>query len=616
MAEPSYGPGAAISSVNAQQSEEEQALVKKCLRLFQISAQAKRNKELVWRDHWEFYLGRQWMEARPRYRASEVFNYTFAAIQSALPILTDNRPRFTFLPDDVGDTEFATYLEKLIDSDWHRKGWNDVVSRIYNVGMIWGTAIPYLKWDPFMNSGTGDIRFDVLEPFYAYPAPWAVEINDGSCPWFIEARPVPVSRVKAAFPDKADLINAELTQNLPSKYRNEGYEFTDSARIINLPTDKSDADYAFGTDQDPADMTVVYDVWMDDDTMEEVEIQMCDDKGKALYAIGGKPMTKKQLQRKYPNGRHIIIAGGVLLRDGENEYKDGMYPYARYYDHYVSGEFWGIGELDMLKGPQRVINRTVSHAMDTLTTVGNPIWIVDTGAVDTDNITNAPGLIVEKSPGSDVRREMGLPMPGSVNTLYDQAVTSFDRIFGSNEVSLGLRPPGVTSGVAIDSLQEAAQTRLRQKARNMEITLNQLAQMYVSRVFQFYSSERFFALVQDGQPPEVFRFKVEQEPEFAGWYVATVQKMGRNATGKLVPTEEQKKFKTKGIFDVKSTVGSNLPFAKAARSEKATQLFQLGVIDAEELLRAVEWPGWEKVLQRIQEKQTLAQAQQAQPVAQ
>jgi hypothetical protein len=253
--------------------------------------------------------------------------------------------------------------------------------------------------------------------------------------------------------------------------------------------------------------------------------------------------------------------------------------------------------------------------MDNLTTVGNPIWIADIGAVDTDNITNAPGLIIEKTPGSEVRREMGLPLPGSVNTLYEQAVTSFDRIFGSNEVSLGLRPPGVTSGVAIDSLQEAAQTRLRLKARNMELTLNQLAQMYVSRVFQFYSAERFFALVQDGQPPEVFRFQIEQEPEYAGWYLATVQKMHKDQMGRIVPSEEQKRFRTKGVFDVRATVGSNLPFAKAARSERAIQLFQLGVLDAEELLRAVEWPGWEKVLQRIQEKQTMAQAQAPQGVA-
>lgn len=596
------------------QDEADQALAKKILQLYERSKSSMQKRHRTWKDNYEFFLGKQWAQARPAYRSSEVLNYTFAAVQSALPILTDNRPRFSYFPEDPADQELGEYFEKIAASTWNREGWNLVAVDLYLTGMIFGNSFPSIKYDPNANSGLGKIRFLSVDPFQLYFDDGAIDVNDGSCAWVVQAVPMAVSKVKALFPDLADKVKADLSASIPSKYSMESVDTAESARVINFPSGRGDSTAAYLTDPHSKDRVMVYEFWADDDTLHEVECELKDDKGSPLYGIDGEPQKGKELEKKFPDGRHTIVINGLVAVDENNPYKDGKYPYAKYVDYQLPQEFYGMGDVDQLKGPQRMINRAICSFLDNMTYMGNPIWIMDTGATDADLLTNAPGLIVEKTPNTELRREPGLPLPAGSAEIYNIGAAAFDRIFGSNEVSQGVRVPGVTSGVAIESLQEAAQTRLRLKARNMEVTLTQIGELFLSRVMQFWTQPQFVSVTSEGMPPEVFKFQIEKDGERPGWYIAMVQPYEHDDRGQLVPTKEQKKFHTKGIFDVKVTVGSNLPFAKKDKSDRAIQFYQLGLVDAEEVFKATEWPGWERVLARMKEQAQLAAA--AQPVEQ
>lgn len=593
----------------AHQTEEQKEIAKKVMALYQRGLQNMQRRHRLWRDNYEFFLGAQWPVSRPSYRASEVLNYTFAAIESALPILTDTRPRFTYLPEDPGDQELAKYFDKIATATWNKEGWNLVVSDLYLTGMLYGNSFPSMKFDPNANSGVGKIRFLSVDPFQLYFDDNAIDINDGSCAWVLQATPLSVGKVKTMFPDYAEFIKPDLTPSVPSKYSIENNELIDGARIMNYPGARVDSASTYLTKNNTDNKVMVYELWIDDDTMHEVMNDCRDEEGNPLYEDDGVTQKKeKSYEKKFPDGRRTIVVCGLAVDDGNNEYKDGKYPYAKYTDYQLPQEFFGMGDVDNLKGPQRMVNRAICSFLDNMTYMGNPIWVMDQGAIDADMLTNAPGLVVEKVPGMEARREPGLPLPSGSSEIFAIASQAFDRIYGSNEISQGVRASGVTSGVAIESLQEAAQTRLRLKARNMEVTLTQIGELFLSRVMQFWTQPQFVSIASEGAPPEVFKFQIEKDPEFPGWYQAIVDPYGEK-DGKLVPTGEQKKFKTKGLFDVKVSIGSNLPFAKKEKADRAVQFYQLGLVDEEEVLKAAEWPGYERVLQRLTERKQQAALQ-------
>jgi len=167
----------------------------------------------------------------------------------------------------------------------------------------------------------------------------------------------------------------------------------------------------------------------------------------------------------------------------------------------------------------------------------------------------------------------------------------------------------VTSGIALDSLQEAAQTRIRQKARNLEKFLNEIGTLYASRVLQFYNTPRLITINSEGEGLNIkqFKFQINEDPENVDFYVAKVTE--------VVPQDQAqaqegqtKVFRTKGIFDVRATVGSNLPFAKRAKADTAMKLFQLGVLTPKRLLKDLDYPHADEIVGEL-EKQQAAQAQ-------
>jgi hypothetical protein len=308
-------------------------------------------------------------------------------------------------------------------------------------------------------------------------------------------------------------------------------------------------------------------------------------------------------KKVYPQGRYIEVCGSQLLLDTENEYKDGLFPFARLVDHSVTREFFGIGETKFLKSPQMMLNKVLCWIMDSLDSTGKPQWIVDfQSGVDADNLTNEPALVVQKNQGTEVRKEPGAPIPAGMFNVFNLVKISFDQINGLGEPSQGQRPAGVTSGAAIESLQEAAQTRIRQKTRNLETYLKQVGNFVASRIMQFYTTTRMFRItnVKTGIP-EFFEFYIG-----AGGVVKyqklTPDEKGTYVPGGMVDVPISKELTRKGFPDIRVTVGSALPFARHLKAETAFRMFQLHIIDGEEVLKTVQWPNWEKVQMRMQEQ--------------
>jgi len=606
----------AASDAASEQSEKEEEVVSMVERLFQDARAARRPHDQNWKTDFEWYLGKQWLQKRPTYRNSEVVNLTYSSIQAQVPVLMGVKPRFVYLPEDPTDNLFAQFVDMIAEADWQRNHWSYPVQEAIIAGGVIGNGIWSMKFDPEANSGIGAIKFLHVDPFNFYPAPRAKDINDGSCPYVIEATPLPLHQAQAMFPKVAHKIKPDIQTDIPvdlasklgtSRLSNTSTRLT--GVIENIGPDQTAEEYTTRDAGEERDEEVLLlECYIQDETIEEVEIQMKDSSGNTLIDNKGKPKVTKETKKKFPRGRYIVVVGKALAFDGENPYLDGKHPYAKYDNNILFNEFWSVSDVSQQKSMQRVINRLWSFTMDSLTQMSNPIWVVDQGAVDAENLVNAPGLIVEKAPGSSVDRQPGVGLPPGLLSAYQLAIDNFDRIQGTNEVTQGVRPPGTSSGKEVELLQEAGQIRLRQKARNLEKGLEEIGSLYVSRVMQFYSERRFFTINQEGAPPKFFRFQVQEAPQKTGFFLARAMIVNPD-TGQVQEKQVEQKFLTKGIFDVRVSVGSNLPFAKATREERAFQMFDRQIIDAEEVLNTIEWPNKEEVLKRLKERQEAAAQQ-------
>lgn len=595
------------SAPDLDQSPEENAAVKKVNKLFEKAKKHRSKYDRKWIDYYKMFRGKQWKEARPLYRHSDVVNFVFQTIQAVVPIITDSRPKFDFLPQEPSDIPLANILSQLSQADWERNNWLAELTEAVYDAHFYGTGFMSMNWDREMYDGAGGIVLQSEDPFNVFPDPDATDVNK-KARFFILAKPTNVEVVKRMYPDKAKWIKPdlkEMTQGDKTDLDEVRFKSPVDSRVI---IEGYSADSFQGKDQ-----TLLIECYMFDDECTEEEKDVKDPEGNTIMDDAGMPKKEYETKLKYPQGRKICISGKVLLSDGPIPYDDRKFPVARLVNYVLPREFWGISEVEQLEGPQKTFNKIVSFALDVMVLMGNPIWIIDENSgIDTDNLYNQPGLIVEKTPGTEVRREAGTQLQPYVFQLLDRLRQWFDGISGANDVTRGVRPEGVTAASAITALQDASQTRIRQKSRNLDACLQDLGQMYVSRVLQYETVPRVVRLTNDQNATKYFKFHVEDGVDEYGHTrrVAVKRDFIEQPDGKYAQELSPTMLPITGNFDVRVTTGSQLPFAKAEKFATAERLFQAGVIDDEEFLKTADWPNWEAVLQRMNEKKAqMAQAQ-------
>ena len=106
-----------IDGAHIEQSEDEQNLVRSMLNEFYKWKAHRDQYSKNWLEYYKFMRGSQWDSQRPSWRNSEVVNLVWSAIQSQIPLQTDVRPKFEFLPKEPSDMVFADILDKVSDSD-------------------------------------------------------------------------------------------------------------------------------------------------------------------------------------------------------------------------------------------------------------------------------------------------------------------------------------------------------------------------------------------------------------------------------------------------------------------------------------------------------------------
>jgi hypothetical protein len=358
-ANPTTGGGASYDP-----SPEEKQTIKTVMQLFDKSKRWRAKYDHPWLSNYKFFRGKQWKEARPSYRHSEVINMVFQAIQSSVPLMTDSRPRIEFLPRDPSDMELAEILNDVLECDWDRGNWDEVLVENILEAHLYSVGLGYVGYDPKANYGEGAIDFQSEDPFYSYPDPNARNCNNKSRFW-IRAEPVDIELLKLEYPDKAKWVKPDLEDFI----RNSKTELEEV--MYKSPVDnKTMVEGQDRADQSTTGKCLKITCWMKSEEIIEEQ------KSKGVNQDTGLEEFIYEQRLKWPNGRKVCVAGGVLLDDVPN-FDDGLFPVARLVNYVLPREFYGISEVEQLESPQKIFNKLISYALDVLTLMGNPIWVID-----------------------------------------------------------------------------------------------------------------------------------------------------------------------------------------------------------------------------------------------
>lgn len=507
-----------------------------------------------WKKYEKAYHGSLFSDYnKPDYKANQVTNLVFSTIESIRPIMVDNNPKFIAIPSTPEGEAVCGDVQTALDYEWNREEMDVKLPAQLLPLLIYGTCIFFLPWDAKKNN----VNCKIINPFNIFPDPLAENIE--SAEYIIYATYKHANELKKMFPQKADMF--------------VGGNISHSELVHDRDKD------AVGSQ----DQILTLEIWFRDWTsMEEVE----DEDG------------KKKKKFKYPNGRVLTCCPdiGVILSDKKNPYKDGKFPFLIIKDYDIPFEFWGRGEVEQILSPQMYANELTNQIIDTAKSTANMPWIIDKNCgISPGKLTNRPGLVIRKNPGTEVRRDAPPSMPMYVRDTIEVFKKDIQDISGVFDSLKGEKQTGVVAAQAIMALQEASQARIRLKIKQMEHHLGKLATMWYSRMQQFWKTDRWVRITD-----------IENNVEFTEITAQTLE----------------------NDFDIRISAGSTMPTNKNAMLDLMIRLAQttaedgMPMVDRKAVIDLLPTVDKRAIIKRMEEykqkqeeaNQTQQQIQQAQQI--
>lgn len=440
-------------------TEKERKLVEWVYSKFKQAYVAKAPLMDKWKEYMSAYKGTYFQNKNlPDYKSNEISNLVFSTIETIRPIMTDNNPKFLAVPSTPAGMEFTADVQTALDYEWDREKMPLKLPAQLIPMLVYGNAVWFVQWDG-KDGEYGNISIKPVDPFNIFPDPLAESIDNSE--FLVYATYRNANQIKQQFPEKASAI--------------EGSRITMSELVAERDNN----------DTQDANQVLILEMWCRDwVTMDE--------------SVEG----KKQL--KYPKGRVITCLPelGILLSDKKNPYKDGKFPFVLMKNYDIPFEFWGVGEVEQIMSPQHYVNELTNQIIDNAKNTANMQWIIDKNSgIGQGKLTNRPGLVIRKTPGSEVRRDTPPQMPPYVREQIEILKKDIQDISGVFDSLKGEQQGSVTAASAILALQEASQARIRLKIKLMEASLSELAQIVYSRMQQFWKLDRWVRVTDiEGNP--------------------------------------------------------------------------------------------------------------------
>ncbi len=216
--------------------------------------------------------------------------------------------------------------------------------------------------------------------------------------------------------------------------------------------------------------------------------------------------------KKYPCGRLEIVAGGVLVFEGDMPYINGAdgardFPFVRQCAIEQAGSFFGISVLDRAIPIQRAFNAVKNRKHEFINRLAMGVLTVEDGSVDMDNLEEeglSPGKVLIYRQGSNppVMMDMGR-VPSELGNEEDRLLNEFITVTGISEIMRNSRvPTAVSSGIALQLLIEQDDTRLSISAESIRSAVRTMSQ-HILRLYKQFAAGKRLARVAGERGVEV-----------------------------------------------------------------------------------------------------------------
>ena len=365
-------------------------------------------------------------------------NIILPAVQNRLARMLKNPPRYEVLPDsqDTDSEESARLGLQVINMVWDKEKIN---KKRIDMGMwLQECGHSYLKisWDPtkgemIQDPITGEMSrqgfFDVtvLSALEGYPDPQAKSFEE--LKKFTEVKVRKLDYFKQHYPERGYAVKEEGAWLQSIQYEQRINSLTNSGLTAANTTE----------------------------LMKNSAIEL------NYYELPSE---------KYPGGRHIISANGVLLKYDTLPTYDGvdpasaMIPIAKFDDIVIGGKFFSESVITHARPLQDQYNRILQRTSDWENKLIAGKFIAARGhGLTQEALNDQSGEVVEydQVPGASEPHAMQIPMmPNYVYTSRNEIKKSIYEIFGLGEISRGQLPYAGIPAEGIQLILEQDETRL------------------------------------------------------------------------------------------------------------------------------------------------------------
>lgn len=453
-------PGA--KDANGQSTEERDLANKVRAEVEEIRSSSNRlSHEGIWMTNIAYCVGYDGVNFNPRTRQFQQIAKPYAALrrqkihlnkvlptlQNRLARLAKNPPKYDVMPesDSPDDKEAARLGIQTLESMWNKLSLNEKRLGLYMwvqqtghayVKVFWDSCAGEMMMDPESGEidpetgapveGTqemdfeGEIGVEVTSPFEVFPNPLARSFDEVARSWLIQAKVRPLDYFKEYYPEKGELVKEEQPWLLSLQYE---------ARANTMNSQGSaGTDFQRQIKQSAIEMT--------------------------KYIAPS---------RKYPNGRMIVVANGILLED--KDLPCGMIPFAKFDDIIIGGKYYSESVTTHLRPLQDYYNDLIRKRSDwTRKMLAGKYKAARGSGIQQESLNDESGEVLYYDPVPNAQGgPEALQIPSIPQYAYaeeDRLIGMFNDVSGISEVSRGQLPSASIPAIGMQLLTEQDDTRI------------------------------------------------------------------------------------------------------------------------------------------------------------